>query len=199
MNDSPEQATKQEAPELAEAKIVSKMLPVKTKTKATTKSVKAPATAGTKPTKPVIAAEIQVAPELPVAAKTGSAKSKAVIKSLKATPPTKAKVTKTVAKIVKPATDKVLAKGKSGNGAMDEKEKKHAGRKAKLIRDSFTFPEADYLRIGILKQRALKAGHDAKKSELLRAGLMLLSDLSEAALLQVLGGIVKLKPGRPIK
>lgn len=72
-----------------------------------------------------------------------------------------------------------------------------AAKKPKLVRDSFTFPETDYARIGALKQRALRAGREAKKSELLRAGLAVLSGLSDAALLQALDGIDKLKPGRP--
>ncbi len=199
MNDSPEQTTKQDSPEPVGTKLVSKTPLVKSKAKATTKTVKAPANAGAKPTKPVTEVEIQAVPESPVAAKTRSARSKAVVTSHKANRLSKAKVTKVVAKIAKPAADKTVAKDESDNSAKEEREKKHGGKKAKLIRDSFTFPEADYLRIGILKQRALKAGHDVKKGELLRAGLMLLSDLSEAALLQVLGGIVKLKPGRPIK
>ena len=90
-------------------------------------------------------------------------------------------------------------KTKPGTQAKEVKEKKHTDKKAKLIRDSFTFPAADYARIGALKQRALKAGHEVKKSELLRAGLIVLSVLSDTALLQALGGIDKLKPGRPAK
>ena len=190
MNDSPEQAAKQGSLEPAGAKTVSKVPSAKTKAKVTAKPVKAPATGDAKKAKPATETKIQAATESPVAAKTKTARSRSVAKPLKSIPPTTARVTKTVATVAKPESD---------NDAKEEKEKKHAGKKAKLIRDSFTFPEADYLRIGILKQRALKAGHDCKKSELLRAGLMLLSDLSDAALLQVLSGIVKLKPGRPIK
>lgn len=79
------------------------------------------------------------------------------------------------------------------------KEKKVSAKKPKLVRDSFTFPEADYARIGDLKRRALKSGHEVKKSELLRAGLFVLSDLNDGALINVLAGIDKLKPGRPSK
>ena len=50
-----------------------------------------------------------------------------------------------------------------------------------------------------LKQRALSAGRDVKKTEVLRAGLALLSSLSDADLLSALDGINKLKPGRPAK
>lgn len=79
------------------------------------------------------------------------------------------------------------------------KENKHAGKKPKLVRDSFTFPAVDYALIGSLKQRALKAGHDVKKSELLRAGLAALTELSDSDLLEALQAIERLKPGRPVK
>ncbi|MBI4742171.1 MAG: hypothetical protein HY777_11620 [Betaproteobacteria bacterium] len=77
------------------------------------------------------------------------------------------------------------------------KEKKSAAKKPKLVRDSFTFPEADYAVFGTLKQRVLKAGREVKKSELLRAGLAVLSEMPLEDLLQALDGVDKLKPGRP--
>ena len=49
------------------------------------------------------------------------------------------------------------------------KQEKH--KKPKLVRDSFSMPEADYAQIGALKERCLKAGVSAKKSEVLRAAL----------------------------
>lgn len=94
------------------------------------------------------------------------------------------------------ATPVTPAVDKSGK---DAKEKKPAARKPKLVRDSFTFPEADYARIGALKQRAMAAGREVKKSEVLRAGLVALSALSDAALLETLDSVDKLKPGRPAR
>lgn len=88
---------------------------------------------------------------------------------------------------------------KAAKAVRSSKEKKVSVKKPKLIRDSFTFPEADYALIGALKQRALKAGHEVKKSELVRAGLTVLSGLNENALLKVLNGVDKLKTGRPQK
>ena len=87
----------------------------------------------------------------------------------------------------------------AAKAAKPVKEKKVSIKKPKLVRDSFTFPETDYVKFSLLKQRALKSGLDVKKSELLRAGLSVLSALNDAALLQVLNGIDKLKPGRPSK
>jgi len=76
---------------------------------------------------------------------------------------------------------------------------KHSPKKPKLVRDSFTFPADDYAQIGALKERALKAGHEVKKSELLRAGLTALSALPDAALVKALQAVDRLKPGRPLK
>lgn len=76
---------------------------------------------------------------------------------------------------------------------------KPAGKKHKLVRDSFTMPQPDFDLIGALKKRALAAGHAAKKSELLRAGLHALTKLEDAALRAALDALVKLKAGRPRK
>lgn len=79
-----------------------------------------------------------------------------------------------------------------------KKEKKAEG-KVKVVRDSFTMPQADYSLIAELKQKALKADLHAKKSELLRAGLRMLSKLSAAQLKRALAGLEKIKTGRPRK
>ncbi|MBL0726204.1 hypothetical protein [Piscinibacter sp. HJYY11] len=78
-------------------------------------------------------------------------------------------------------------------------EAKLAGKKPRLVRDSFTMPQQDFDLIAALKKRALLAGHAAKKSELLRAGLHALARLDETALLTALDGLTKLKAGRPRK
>jgi hypothetical protein len=83
--------------------------------------------------------------------------------------------------------------------AKEVKDKKATTKRPKLVRDSFTFPATDYALIGTFKQRALSAGREIKKSEILRAGLAALSTLSDAQLLKVLDGLDKLKTGRPAK
>jgi hypothetical protein len=70
-------------------------------------------------------------------------------------------------------------------------------RKPKLVRDSFTIPKDEYAAIDTLKQRATAQAHPAKKSELLRAGLKLLSSLDDAALLAALQAVPAIKTGRP--
>ena len=71
--------------------------------------------------------------------------------------------------------------------------------KLKLVRDSFTMPQADFELIDMLKQRALDFRHSVKKSELLRAGLQVLAALPHAELQAALERITALKPGRPKK
>lgn len=75
--------------------------------------------------------------------------------------------------------------------------KKNKLVKAKVIRDSFSFPEQDYLKISELKKTCLAAGIHVKKSEILRAGLHLLSKLSLAELKQAVEQVEKVQTGRP--
>lgn len=72
-------------------------------------------------------------------------------------------------------------------------------KKPKLVRDSFTFPKDEYQAIAGLKQKALSLQHSAKKSEILRAGLMLLNGLNDKAFLAALAKVPALKTGRPAK
>jgi hypothetical protein len=70
-------------------------------------------------------------------------------------------------------------------------------RKAKLVRDSFTMPEQEYAVLGQVKKACIKAGFEIKKSELLRIGVALISQLDMATLQKVLGSLPQLKTGRP--
>jgi hypothetical protein len=79
-----------------------------------------------------------------------------------------------------------------------KKEKKAEG-KVKVVRDSFTMPQVDYDLIAELKLKAQTADLHVKKSELLRAGLRLLSKLSAAQLKRAVAGLEKIKTGRPRK
>ena len=72
-------------------------------------------------------------------------------------------------------------------------------RKQKLVRDSFTIPKAEYAVIDELKLRAAKLGQPAKKSEILRAGVMALAALTDEALSASLAGVPRMKTGRPPK
>ncbi len=70
-------------------------------------------------------------------------------------------------------------------------------KKPKLVRDSFTIPKEEYAAIESLKIRAMTMGLAIKKSELLRAGLMALTGLSDAKLKAALVAVPTLKTGRP--
>ncbi len=78
-------------------------------------------------------------------------------------------------------------------------EKKPPKQRVRLVRDSFTMPESDFALIAALKTRAMAAQREAKKSELLRAGLHALMALDGAALVGALGRLQALKLGRPKK
>ena len=71
--------------------------------------------------------------------------------------------------------------------------------KAKLVRDSFTMPQADFGLIATLKDRALGFKRPTKKSELLRAGLQVLAALPVDGLKATLERLAPLKTGRPKK
>lgn len=72
-------------------------------------------------------------------------------------------------------------------------------QRAALVRDGFTMPKADFALIATLKTRALSARREAKKSELLRAGLHALAELDEPSLVQALNRLTPVKTGRPRK
>jgi hypothetical protein len=82
------------------------------------------------------------------------------------------------------------------NGAAAEPVREKA-RKAKLVRDSFTMPEHEYEMLGQVKKACLKAGFEIKKSELLRIGVALISQMDLATLRKVLASLPQLKTGRP--
>jgi hypothetical protein len=69
--------------------------------------------------------------------------------------------------------------------------------KLKLVRDSFTIPEAEYGVLGELKRRTAVLGRPAKKSELLRAGVKLLAALGDDQLAAAMQAVPSIKTGRP--
>ena len=77
------------------------------------------------------------------------------------------------------------------------KKEKKSGDKVKVVRDSFTMPQNDYALIAALKEKA--NGAHLKKSELLRAGLRLLSKLTVVQLKKSVADLEKIKTGRPKK
>ena len=71
--------------------------------------------------------------------------------------------------------------------------------KLKMERDSFTMPKTEYAQFSVLKDRLVKLGQPAKKSELLRAGIMQLAVMTDAALKAAMAKVPTIKTGRPNK
>jgi hypothetical protein len=88
-------------------------------------------------------------------------------------------------------TSKVVKVGKTS--------KADKPKKIKMVRDSFSMPENEYSQFAALKRTCLLTGVHVKKSELLRAGLLCLSKLSDSELVKVVGQVEILKTGRPTK
>lgn len=80
---------------------------------------------------------------------------------------------------------------------MASQNSKISNKKPKLVRDSFTIPKNEFAAIDALKNRAIALGTSVKKSELLRAGLMALQGLSDAAFKVAIAAVPTLKTGRP--
>lgn len=72
-------------------------------------------------------------------------------------------------------------------------------KKPKLVRDSFTIPKLEYLKLEELKHRSVKLGTSIKKSELIRAGILALTAMSDANFLKVTKAVPAIKTGRPAK
>ena len=78
-----------------------------------------------------------------------------------------------------------------------QEEKVEQPKKVKTIRDSFTIPEFDHVKIAELQQRLLILNRVANKSEILRAGLHALEKLSDNNFIDIIEGLEKVKTGRP--
>jgi hypothetical protein len=101
-------------------------------------------------------------------------------------------------KVVKPAPKKAQSPAakpvpapKSTNAAKP--------KKAKLIRDSFTMPDAEYALLAEVKQRCLAGGVAAKKSEVLRAAFLSFAAKSDTTLFKAIKALTPIKTGRPPK
>ncbi len=72
-------------------------------------------------------------------------------------------------------------------------------KKVKVIRDSFSIPKAELAQINEMKKRAMAMGVSVKKSELIRAGLLALTHMSDAGFKKTLASVPTIKTGRPAK
>jgi hypothetical protein len=67
----------------------------------------------------------------------------------------------------------------------------------RVIRDNYTIPESDYAVIAQIQQRCMKTeGLYVSKSELIRAGLRSLQQMSDKQVTALVKQLTKMKPGR---
>ena len=176
------------------SKTAVKEAPAKTAVKA------APAKSAVKaaPAKSAVKPATQAAAPKP-AAKAAPAVKTAVRKPAKpaATPATTPAASPTAKTVTKPAARAAKLSPEAPAAASTTAEAKDKLRKGKLVRDSFTMPEQEYAVLGQVKKACIKAGFEIKKSELLRIGVALISQLDMATLQRVLDSLPTLKTGRP--
>lgn len=123
----------------------------------------------------------------PAVSKVATPKAPAAKKPAAKAPATKRTASKAI--VAKPAASKPVAAKPTKVEAKP--------KKPKLVRDSFTIPKDEYAGIDTLKERSVALGRPAKKSELLRAGLMALLAMSPNALHAALEAVPTIKTGRP--
>ncbi|CAN7402549.1 hypothetical protein [Duganella sp. LjRoot269] len=146
--------------------------------------------------KPAVKAAAKPAPKAAAAkAAPKAAAPKAAPKAV-AKPAPKA-APKAASKAAAKSAPKAAAKPSAAKPAAPEAKVKV--QKEKLVRDSFTMPEQEYAVLGQVKKACLKAGFEIKKSELLRIGVALISQIDLATLQNVLTSLPQLKTGRPKK
>ena len=175
--------------------------PKKTAVKAPAKAaVKVPAKAAAKPAvksaaKPAVKPAAK--PAAKPAVKSAAAKPVATPVPKSAAKPAVKAAPKAAVKPAAKATPKPDVKDDAKPQAAETDAARDKVRKAKLVRDSFTMPEQEYAVLGQVKKACIKAGFEIKKSELLRIGVALISQLDMATLQNVLASLPQLKTGRP--
>lgn len=134
--------------------------------------------------------------------KTVAPAKAAATKTVVTKPAAKPAVAKTVAAkpVVAVSTTKVASKKVVKAAVVKAKPAKvEKAPKLKMERDSFTMPKVEYAQFAVLKERLIKLGQPAKKSELLRAGIMQLTAMTDAALKAAMTKVPTIKTGRPNK
>ena len=95
--------------------------------------------------------------------------------------------------------EEILGGGRKDREPTQEKKPKPKPKavRPKIIRDSFTLPEDDYMLLGIIKQECMRSGIDTNKSEIVRAGLKILATMNRGELKEAFRRVEKIKAGRP--
>lgn len=81
----------------------------------------------------------------------------------------------------------------------DKDKDRPKAKKMKLVRDSFTMPEAEYEALAEIKKACIRSGRAVKKSELLRVAVSALRKMDVAEIGRALDALTPVKAGRPSK
>ena len=100
-------------------------------------------------------------------------------------------------KTEKSIEDRLLAADNLFNDSSESQKSTTLETKINVIRDTFTLPESDYNLINICKTKLLENKISATKSEIIRAGLILLNKLTDEELVNCYKLVNKIKIGRP--
>lgn len=122
---------------------------------------------------------------------TTSRRSSRVGERRRASPAPAAKADKSA----KPGGD---GKTNGGSGAAVEAKAAagKAGKSDKMVRDTFKMPRREYALIDEVKKRCRALGVDVKKSDVLRAGLVAMAELSDERLGEMLRPLSAARAGR---
>lgn len=120
---------------------------------------------------------------------------KNILKSLKQSLEQERKASKSV--LERSIEDRFLAADNLFNDSRELLKPTVLEEKINVIRDTFTLPESDYRLISICKTKLLENKISATKSEVIRAGLIILSKLTEEELINAYKLVSKIKIGRP--
>ena len=100
-------------------------------------------------------------------------------------------------KTEKSIEDRFLAADNLFNDSSEFQKSASLETKINVVRDTFTLPESDYNLINICKTKLLENKISATKSEIIRAGLILLNKLTDEELVSSYKLVNKIKIGRP--
>jgi hypothetical protein len=93
----------------------------------------------------------------------------------------------------------VAARPVAKTAAVSPKPNGQKQKKPKRVSGRYKMTEAEYAQLSALKTRVMLSGTSIRRSELLRAGLMLLATLDDVQLKKALAKIEVIKPGRAPK
>ena len=99
--------------------------------------------------------------------------------------------------VAKPGGTAAVVKMETKKPSTTKSDKNQKPKKAKLIRDSFTMPEAEFNLFAEVKRRCIAKGLAVKKSEVLRAAIIAFAAQGDAAVMKALRVLDPIKTGRP--